>query len=246
MESAWRNEDWHEGDKLVAPIVHVENRRKIVGVTRGDLSSAEWITEARHFREPGMVRHRSSIVAIRGERLALTKVQVSTVDISAGAPQDEMLILYGIDDRGRIALQVTFDVGDLAAAITELDTQHWSGSKHFVHDHRLRQQRRARIDAKFNGAVCRKALGRGCCTVGGERLGRRPAASSSQRGELRPHKWASRGPSDSRPRRPNHDISCRGDPWPTADPVPSPLFRTRPEPRSVSHRGTSHHRDRQQ
>ena len=63
-ESAWRDEDWHEDDKLVAPIVHVENRRKIVGVTRGDLSSADWIDEARHFREPGMVRHRSSIVAI--------------------------------------------------------------------------------------------------------------------------------------------------------------------------------------
>ena len=124
MESAWRNEDWHESDKLVAPIVHVENRRKIVGVTRGDLSSAEWIAEARQFREPGMVRHRSSVVAVRGERLALTRVQVSTVDMSAGAPQDEMLILYGIDDRGRIALQVTFDIEDLDAALAELDAQH--------------------------------------------------------------------------------------------------------------------------
>ena len=127
MESAWRNEDWHEGDKLVAPIVHVENRRKIVGITRGNLSSAEWIAEARQFREPGMVRHRSSVVAVRGERLALTKVRVSTVDMSSGAPQDEMLILYGIDDRGRIALQVTFDVGDLAGAITELDVRYLDG-----------------------------------------------------------------------------------------------------------------------
>ncbi len=124
MESAWRNEDWHEGDKLVAPIVHVENRRKIVGVARGELSSAEWIADARQYREPGMVRHRSSVVAVRGERLALTKVQVSTVDMSAGAPQDEMLILYGIDDRGHIALQVTFDGEDLDAAIAELDAQH--------------------------------------------------------------------------------------------------------------------------
>ena len=49
MESAWRNEDWHEGDKLVAPIVHVENRRRIVGVTRGDLSSAEWIARGKAF-----------------------------------------------------------------------------------------------------------------------------------------------------------------------------------------------------
>ncbi|WNG95531.1 BTAD domain-containing putative transcriptional regulator [Mycobacterium sp. ITM-2016-00318] len=123
MESAWRNEDWEAG-KLVAPRVHVENRRKIVGVTRGELSSDEWITAARQFREPGMVQHRSSVAAVRAERLALTRVQVSTVDKTAGAPQDEMLILYGIDDRGRIALQVTFDADDFDAAIAELDAQH--------------------------------------------------------------------------------------------------------------------------
>lgn len=123
MESAWRNEDW-KANRLVAPSVHVENRRKIVGITRGELSSAEWITAARQFREPGMVRHRSSVVAIRGERLALTRVQVSTVDISAGAPQDEMLILYGIDDRGRVAMQMTFDIDDIDAATSELDAAH--------------------------------------------------------------------------------------------------------------------------
>ncbi len=124
VESAWSTDDWHEAARLVAPRVRVENRRKIVGITRGDLSSDEWIAEARQFREPGMVRHRSSVVAIQGERLALTRVQVSTVDISAGAPQDEMLILYGIDDRGRVALQVTFDIEDIAAAKAELDAQH--------------------------------------------------------------------------------------------------------------------------
>ena len=124
MESAWRNEDWREGDNLVAPTVHVENRRKIVGVARGDLSSTEWIADARQFREPGMVRHRSSVLSIRDERLALTKVQVSTVDSSLGAPQDEMLILYGIDDNGRIALQVTFDSEDVDAALAELDAQY--------------------------------------------------------------------------------------------------------------------------
>lgn len=123
VESAWRDEDWHEGDKLVAPIVHVENRRKIVGVALGELSSAEWISDARQYRARGLVRHQSSIAAVRGERLVLTRVHVSTVDESSGAPEDEMLILYGVDDHGRINLQVTFDVDDLAAALSEMDAQ---------------------------------------------------------------------------------------------------------------------------
>nr|WP_123025282.1 BTAD domain-containing putative transcriptional regulator [Mycolicibacterium stellerae] len=148
MESAWRNEDWREGEKLVAPSVHVENRRKIVGVARGDLSSAEWVAEARQFRQPGMVRHRSSFVAIRGERLALTKVQVSTVDTSSGAPEDEMLILYGVDDRARIALQVTFDVGDFDAAIAELDAQH--ERLETLSARTPLENSASRIDAKFN------------------------------------------------------------------------------------------------
>ena len=70
------------------------------------------------------VRHRHAIVAVRGERLALTRLVVGTADVSPGAPQDELLQLYGIDEEGRIALQVFFDVEDIDAAIAELDAAH--------------------------------------------------------------------------------------------------------------------------
>lgn len=148
MESAWRDEAWDEGAQLVAPIVHVENRRKIVDVALGDLSSAEWISEARQYRAPGMARHQSSIVAVRGDLLALTRVHVTTLDESSGAPEDEMLIMYGVDDRGRINLQVTFDVDDLAAALAEMDTLH-------VHLEPTPERPRldnaaSRVDARFN------------------------------------------------------------------------------------------------
>ena len=44
--------------------------------------------------------------------------------LSPGAPQDEFLQIYGIDEEGRIALQIWFDLEDMDAAIAELDAAH--------------------------------------------------------------------------------------------------------------------------
>ena len=71
-----------------------------------------------------MVRHVHAAVAVRGERLALIRVELGTADLSSGAPQDEMLQVVGLDEEGRIALQVWFDIEDVDAAIAELDAQH--------------------------------------------------------------------------------------------------------------------------
>ena len=49
---------------------------------------------------------------------------LGTVDVSPGAPHDEVLQLFGIDEDGRIALQVWFDIEDIDAAIAELDAAH--------------------------------------------------------------------------------------------------------------------------
>ena len=56
-----------------------------------------------------------------GERLALARIELGTADVSPGAPQDEFLQLYGVDEDGRINLQVWFDLEDIDAAIAELD-----------------------------------------------------------------------------------------------------------------------------
>ena len=47
-----------------------------------------------------------------------------TGDASPGAPIDEFLQVYGIDEEGRVALQIWFDVEDFDAAIAELDALH--------------------------------------------------------------------------------------------------------------------------
>ena len=64
------------------------------------------------------------VIAVRGERLALARVEMGTADVSPGAPQDEFLQVYGIDEEGRIALQIWFDLEDMDAAMAELDAVH--------------------------------------------------------------------------------------------------------------------------
>ncbi len=115
-------EDWDEFEQLFAPDAIVESRRKVVGFRQIDVPLGEWPHMNRRMLETGATRVSQVIIAVRGERLALTLIAVGTADVSPGAPQDEFLLLYGIDQNGRITLQVWFDADDIDAAIAELDT----------------------------------------------------------------------------------------------------------------------------
>ncbi|MGA7052697.1 MAG: AAA family ATPase, partial [Mycobacterium sp.] len=121
---AVNREAWDDVTELLAPYVSVESRRNIVGFTRIDIPSSQWPHDMRHFLETGMVRYRHAAVAVRGERFALTRLLVGTADLTSGAPQDEFLHVAGLDEDGRIALQVWFDLEDIEAAIAELDAAH--------------------------------------------------------------------------------------------------------------------------
>lgn len=117
MAAVYR-EDWDEFERLFAPNVSIENRRKIVGVP---LSSDAARREMRRDLERGATRIDYVMIAARGERLALSQLITSFVDESPGAPQDELLQLYAIDDNGQVVRQVWFDVEDMDAALAELD-----------------------------------------------------------------------------------------------------------------------------
>lgn len=124
VEAAVDREAWEEVEQQFAPIVFVEGRRKIVGFPRIVMSPSEWAREARHLRETGAARHRNVVLAVRGQRLALTRSELGTDDDSPGAPQVEVLRLVGLDKEGRIELYVAFDVEDIDAAMAELDAAH--------------------------------------------------------------------------------------------------------------------------
>ncbi|MFV8054395.1 BTAD domain-containing putative transcriptional regulator [Mycobacterium sp. 48b] len=124
LATAVEREAWDDLERLFAPGIVVESRRRIVGFTPINLPPHDWPREMRRFLELGMVQHRPVFVAARGERLALVRLSVGTDDASPGAPQDEMLQLVGLDEEGRVALQIWFDIEDIDIAITELDAQH--------------------------------------------------------------------------------------------------------------------------
>ncbi|MEM6106015.1 BTAD domain-containing putative transcriptional regulator [Mycobacterium sp. 050272] len=116
--AAMHRGDWDEVERLFAPEVSIENRRKVVGLT---LSSDAMRAGLRRELEMGTVRIGHVMVAARGDRLALSRMVTSSPDASPGAPRDEFLQLYAIDDEGRVVRQVWFDVDDLDAALAELD-----------------------------------------------------------------------------------------------------------------------------
>jgi class 3 adenylate cyclase len=117
-EAAANRESWDELAALYAPDILVESRRKITGFTQRDLASGDWGSVS---RRGGGARSRAVVIAARGERLALIRLELSNEDESPGAPYDEMLAVLGIDEDGRIALQVFFDSDDMDTALAELD-----------------------------------------------------------------------------------------------------------------------------
>ncbi|UGU19792.1 BTAD domain-containing putative transcriptional regulator [Mycobacterium avium] len=116
--AAVHRKDWDEFDRLFAPNVSIENRRKIVGV---GFPSDAMRREVRRELEAGVTRIDHVMVAARGERVALSRMITSAVDESPGAPHDELLQVYAVDENSQVVRQVWFDVEDMDAAMAELD-----------------------------------------------------------------------------------------------------------------------------
>ncbi|WP_433993785.1 BTAD domain-containing putative transcriptional regulator [Mycolicibacterium porcinum] len=121
--SAYERAAWDEFEQLFAPEATLESRRKVVGFAAGDLPS-DWVHQNRLNLEMTGMRVTATDIATRGERLALARLEIGTSDLNPGAPQDELLQLYGIDEVGRVVLQIWFDVDDMDTALAELDAMH--------------------------------------------------------------------------------------------------------------------------
>lgn len=119
--AATDREAWDEFRRLFAPESSIQSRRKVVGFKQSDMPSDEVMRQMRCDVEAGILRVNHVVIAVRGERLALARVELGASDTSLGAPPDEFLQLSGVDEQGRIALQIWFDSDDLDAAIAELD-----------------------------------------------------------------------------------------------------------------------------
>jgi DNA-binding SARP family transcriptional activator len=127
VPAAINREAWDEFEQIYAPEVFSESHRKVIGFTHaaGAIVQPEnWAHEIRRVLGASGVRLTAHDIAVRGERLALARLVVGTADASPGAPRDEFLQIYGIDEEGRISLQIWFDLEDMDPAIAELDAAH--------------------------------------------------------------------------------------------------------------------------
>ncbi|WP_137146718.1 BTAD domain-containing putative transcriptional regulator [Mycolicibacterium sp. CR10] len=124
LDAAVDREDWADFAGLFATNVSVESRRKVVGFDRLVFSSSECVREIRQICETDAVRRSHEILAVRGERVALTRMAIGTADESPGAARDELLELFGLDTTDRLALLVSFDVEDLDEALAEMEALH--------------------------------------------------------------------------------------------------------------------------
>lgn len=208
LDAAYDREAWDVVAQLVADVVHNESRRRIVGMEAIDRPRAEWVAGAQQYRETlAPVRYRHSVIAVRGERFALSRLEVGPDDRSPGAPRDELLQLYGLNENGRLALQIWFDVEDLDAAITELDAMQ-AGVE--LDNECVRALRR--VDAAVRNAD-RAAMEREYAPVGSIESRRKIVGFA--RVEYRPHQFASeaetfaRGLHATRSRR--SILAVRGD-----------------------------------
>lgn len=119
--AAINREAWDEFERLFAPDGFIESRRKIVGFGQIDVPPGEFPRVNRRVLETVPMRLTQTVIAVRGERLALARLVIGAEDVGPGAPQEEFLLLYGIDEDGQISLQVWFDLEDVDAALAELD-----------------------------------------------------------------------------------------------------------------------------
>ncbi|EFG77816.1 adenylate/guanylate cyclase catalytic domain protein [Mycobacterium parascrofulaceum ATCC BAA-614] len=124
VTAAINREAWDEFEQLFAADGSIESRRKIVGFGQIDVPPGEFPQVNRRVLEKVPMRLTQVVIAVRGERLALARLVIGADDVSPGAPRDEFLLLYGIDEDGQISLQVWFDVDDLDGALAELDAAH--------------------------------------------------------------------------------------------------------------------------
>lgn len=154
LDDAYDCVAWDDVEQCMAAVVSTESHRKIVGQDPVDIPFDEWIVDAKRFRELlGAVRYRHEIVAIRGERLALTSLRVGPTDQSPGAPRDEFLQLYGLDQDGRIAFHIWFDIDDMDTAIAELDAFYARLEAERSETPRL-ENTASRVYQRLNGYYC--------------------------------------------------------------------------------------------
>jgi class 3 adenylate cyclase/tetratricopeptide (TPR) repeat protein len=120
---AWRARDWDRVAATFVPSHRMDDRRKLV---RLELSGERYFASLRMVFVANS-RWQFELLATRGERLALLRVEIASEVGDGGTSVGELLWLVEVDADGRRVLLVAFDPEDLDAAVRELDDRYEAG-----------------------------------------------------------------------------------------------------------------------
>ncbi len=118
--------NWAAIAEISADEIFTDDRRSVVssGFLRGRDIDSENI---RAIADLGTTDLTSTVIATRGERLALAQLRLSGRDQRPEAFRTEMLAIVEIDADNRTAARILFDPDDFDAAIAELEARYLAG-----------------------------------------------------------------------------------------------------------------------
>jgi len=120
-----RARSWAAAAQILADNSFVDDRRRVVNIGVWDGRDAV-IANIRALAE-AVADVTSTVIAIRGEHLALARICAPNRDLQQGDFDVEMLCIAELDTDERIAAHVMFDLDDIAAAFEELDARYLAG-----------------------------------------------------------------------------------------------------------------------
>ena len=118
--------DWKALAEIAADDILIDDRRRVVnaGVQHG---RDALIADMQAIAEIEAVNITSTVIATRGERLALTRVRSSNQSLQPEEISAEVLSLIEIGADNRTVARVGFDLDDIDAAFEELDARYLAG-----------------------------------------------------------------------------------------------------------------------
>jgi hypothetical protein len=118
--------DWAATAETLADDFCTDDRRRVVNVGTRHGRDAE-IANARALAELGTTTITSTVIATRGDRLALSRHRVLGRDQRPEAFHMEVLGILEINADSQIGARIVFDLDDIDAAIAELDARYLAG-----------------------------------------------------------------------------------------------------------------------
>jgi hypothetical protein len=118
--------DWEAMGEILADDIFADDRRRVVNAGPRHGRDAK-IADMRATADLGTKNGTSTVIAIRGQCLALVRIRLSGRDQRPDAFHTEMLGIAEIDADNRMAARVLFDVDDDDAAFAELDARYLAG-----------------------------------------------------------------------------------------------------------------------